>query len=95
MPTNHAVPHLHRKRRRRRQFQCAATIRDLAESRKSHYCKRHKQQREIRAETSQAQPNAGRLKQLLFTTVTAIAATFGQAAGTDLAHLASQALQTL
>jgi hypothetical protein len=25
MPTNNAVPHVHRKRRRRRQFQCAAT----------------------------------------------------------------------
>jgi hypothetical protein len=50
---------------------------------------------EIRAETSRPEPDVGRLKQLLFAAMTGIAATFGQAAGTDLAHLASQALQSL
>lgn len=49
---------------------------------------------EIRAETSHPEPNVGKIKQLLFSAMTGIAAAFGQAAGTDLAHLASEALQT-
>ncbi len=49
---------------------------------------------EIRAETSRPEPDVGKLKRLLFSAMTGIAATFGQAAGTDLAHLASEALQT-
>jgi hypothetical protein len=49
---------------------------------------------EIRAETSRPEPDVGKLKRLLFSAMTGIAATFGQSAGTELAHLASQALQT-
>jgi hypothetical protein len=48
---------------------------------------------EIRAETSRPKPDVGKLKRLLFSAMTGVAATFGQAAGTDLAHLASEALQ--
>jgi hypothetical protein len=50
---------------------------------------------EIRSEASRQEPDVGRLKALLFSAMTGIAATFGQTTGTDLAHLASQALQTL
>lgn len=49
---------------------------------------------EIRAEVSRLEPDHGKLKQLLFSSMTRIAAGFGQATGTDLAHLASEALQT-
>lgn len=49
---------------------------------------------EIRMETSHPQPDLGKLKQLLFSTMTALAGAFGQSAGTDLAHVASQALQS-
>lgn len=50
---------------------------------------------EIKQEAAQPQPNAGRLRQLIMSAVTAGSVTLGQAASTDLVHLASQALQTL
>ncbi|HPY23432.1 MAG TPA: hypothetical protein PLK19_03820 [Mycobacterium sp.] len=49
---------------------------------------------EIRVETSRPEPDPGKLKQLLFSVMTALAGAFGQSAGTDLAHIASQALQS-
>jgi hypothetical protein len=54
----------------------------------------HRIASEIRAEAAQPQPNANRLKQLVMSAVTAGSAALGQAAATDLVHLASQALQT-
>jgi hypothetical protein len=49
---------------------------------------------EIRAEVSRFEPDHSKLKHLLFSAMTRIAAGFGQATGTDVAHLASEALQT-
>ncbi|MDP7707563.1 MULTISPECIES: hypothetical protein [Mycobacterium] len=48
---------------------------------------------EIRAETSRPKPDLDKLKRLLFFAMTGIAAALGPTAGTDLAHLASKALQ--
>ena len=49
---------------------------------------------EIKDEAAQTEPDSGRLKQLLMSAVAAGSVALGQAAGTDLVHLASHALQT-
>jgi hypothetical protein len=49
----------------------------------------------IRAEASKPQPSPSRLKQFVLAAVTAGAGALGQAAVTDVVHLASHALQTL
>lgn len=54
----------------------------------------HRIASEIRAEAAQPQPDSSRLKQVVMSAVTAGTAALGQAAATDLVHLASQALQT-
>jgi hypothetical protein len=46
----------------------------------------------IKAEVAKPEPNPSRLKQLLLSAVTAGAGVLGQAAATDLIHLASHAL---
>src|SRR5262249_40681342 len=53
----------------------------------------HRIASEIKAEVAQPQPNPSRLKQFVLSAVTAGAGALGQAAATDLVHLASQALQ--
>jgi DNA invertase Pin-like site-specific DNA recombinase len=55
----------------------------------------HRIASEIKAEAAQPQPNPSRLKQFVLSAVTAGTVALGQAAATDLVHLASQALQTL
>ncbi|GAA2790922.1 hypothetical protein [Mycolicibacterium pallens] len=54
----------------------------------------HRIASEIKDEAAQSKPDSGRLKQLLMSAVAAGSVALGQAAGTDLVHLVSQALQT-
>ena len=80
------------------QLKSAAAVADALEScseTSPETTEAHRVASEIKVEVAKAQPDSSRLKQLVMSAVTAGTAAMGQAAATDLIHLASQALQTL